>query len=339
MRPLVAALGFSLMSMSAALAHAEPAAPVTTSAPKWSLAIHGGAGVIERAKLTPENETLYRQGLTEALLAGQKILEKGGTALDAVEASVRVLEDNPMFNAGRGAVFTAEGTNELDAAIMDGASEKAGAVAGVTRTKNPITLARAVMEQSPHVMLAGVGADTFSKEHGLEQVEPSYFKTDKRWEQYLKWKQGIKLSEIDPEHRFGTVGAVALDQAGHLAAATSTGGTTGKLWGRIGDSPIIGAGTMAKDGVCALSATGTGEYFIRESAGRQVCDRVQWNKETIQSAADNTIAAIGKIGGDGGLIAMDKDGRAAFALNTSGMYRGSVSSASGPKTMIFAEEK
>jgi L-asparaginase / beta-aspartyl-peptidase len=314
---------------------------VSIAAPEvntWSLAIHGGAGTIDRAKLTPENEKLYRDGMKAALAAGEAVLSKGGSALDAVEAAVWVLEDDPMFNAGRGAVFTAEGQCDLDAAIMDGAMGRAGAVAGIRRTKSPVSLARAVMERSKHVFLMGVGAEAFSVEQGLEQVEPEYFHTDKRWQQYLKWKQGIILSEIDPEHRFGTVGAVALDQAGHLAAATSTGGLTGKLWGRIGDSPVIGAGTMAKDGVCAVSCTGTGEYFIIESAGRQICDRIQWNHEDVQSAADNTLSAIGRIGGDGGLIAMGGDGTVAFSLNTAGMYRACVSSNTAAKTWIFANE-
>ncbi|MFT3997730.1 MAG: isoaspartyl peptidase/L-asparaginase [Asticcacaulis sp.] len=304
----------------------------------WSLAIHGGAGVIDRTKLNPQKEADYRAGLNAALSAGQAVLEKGGSALDAVEATVRVLEDNPLFNAGKGAVFTADGINELDASIMDGASQKAGAVAGVTRTKNPISLARAVMEKSPHVMLARDGADKFSVEKGLEQVDPKYFFTQQRWDQLEAWKKK-NLAAVDQTHLFGTVGAVALDSAGHLAAATSTGGTTGKRWGRIGDSPVIGAGTYAKDGACAVSATGTGEYFIRESAARQVCDRIVWNGQDIASAAQDTIMSVGSIGGDGGLISMDAAGEAAFGLNDLGMYRGTVSSDTPAKTAIFADEK
>ncbi len=304
---------------------------------KYSLAIHGGAGVIEPGDLTKEQEVLYRKGLEEALVAGQAILEKGGTALDAVEASVKVLENNPLFNAGKGAVFTAQGTNELDAAIMDGATQKAGAVAGITRTKNPISLARAVMEKSGRLMLARDGADRFSIEHGLEQVDPSYYYTEERWKQLQLWRKK-KFGEIDQTHIFGTVGAVALDANGNLAAATSTGGLTGKVFGRIGDTPIIGAGTIAINGLCAVSATGTGEYFIRESAARQICDRIKWNNQDIHTAAFDTIMSVGALGGDGGLIAMDKDGNAAFALNDVGMYRGFVSSTQSPLTSIYPED-
>ena len=305
--------------------------------PRWSLAIHGGAGVIERGSLTPEKDAAYRKGLDAALRTGGAVLDKGGTALDAVEAAVRVLEDDPLFNAGRGAVFTAEGRNELDAAVMDGKTLKAGAVAGVTRTRHPVDLARAVMDRSPHVMLMGAGADRFSVEQRLEQVDPSWFRTEERWQQLLAWRQK-KQAAIDPTHLFGTVGAVALDADGNLAAATSTGGMTGKRWGRVGDSPIIGAGTYAKNGQCAVSATGSGEYFIRESAARQVCDRVAWHGESLQQAARDTIMAVGAIGGDGGLIAMGPDGRPAFAINDLGMYRGQIGPGAQPKTAIYADE-
>ncbi len=308
--------------------------------PRWSLAIHGGAGVIERATLSPEKEKAYRAGLDAALRAGGAVLDANGTALDAVEAVVRLLEDNPLFNAGRGAVFTADGRNELDAAIMDGATEKAGAVAGVTRTRHPVSLARAVMEKSPHVMLAREGADRFSVEAGLEQVDPSWFRTEERWRQLLQWRATQKSAALlDPAHAYGTVGAVAIDSAGHLAAATSTGGTTGKRWGRIGDSLIIGAGTYAKDGACAVSATGTGEYFIRESAARQVCDRVSWQGAGIVKAAQDTIMAVGAIGGDGGLIAMGADGTPAFAINDLGMYRGRIAAGVPPRTAVYADER
>lgn len=306
--------------------------------PRWSLAIHGGAGVIERGSLSPEKEKAYRAGLDEALRAGGAVLDKGGPALDAVAAAVRILEDNPLFNAGRGAVFTADGRNELDAAIMDGKTQKAGAVAGVTRTRHPVELARAVMDKSPHVMLAGAGADKFSVEQGLEQVEPGWFRTEERWQQLLAWRKRQQAA-VDPTHLFGTVGAVALDADGNLAAATSTGGMTGKRWGRIGDSPVIGAGTYARNGQCAVSATGSGEYFIRESAARQVCDRVAWKGETLDAAADGTIKAVGAIGGDGGLIAMGPGGHPAFAINDLGMYRGRMSAGEKPETAIFADEK
>ena len=306
--------------------------------PLWSLAIHGGAGVIDRGALTPEKDKAYRAGLDAALQAGGAVLGKGGTALDAVAAAVRVLEDNPLFNAGRGAVFTAEGRNELDASIMDGRTLKAGAVAGVTRTRHPIDLARAVMERTPHVMLAGPGADRFSAEQGLEQVDPSWFRTEERWQQLQAWQKRQQAAALDATHLFGTVGAVALDAAGNLAAATSTGCMVGKRWGRVGDSPIIGAGTYARNGQCAVSATGSGEYFIRESAARQVCDRVAWRGESLSDAAKATIAAVGAIGGDGGLIAMGADGRPAFALNDLGMYRGRMAAGGAPETAIYADE-
>ena len=305
--------------------------------PRWSLAIHGGAGIIERANFSPEKARQYNEGLQAALRAGGEVLDRGGTAMDAVGAAVRILEDNPLFNAGRGAVFTAEGRNELDAAIMDGSNLRAGAVAGVTRTRHPIDLARAVMEHSPHVMLTGAGADTFSRERGLQQVDPSFFRTEERWQQLLAWRRR-QQSAIDPTHLFGTVGAVALDANGNLAAATSTGGMTGKRWGRVGDSPIIGAGTYARNGDCAVSATGSGEYFIRESAARQVCDRVAWNQESLVSAAKATIDAVGAIGGDGGLIAMGPDGNPVFAINDLGMYRGRYIAGSSPETAIFADD-
>jgi beta-aspartyl-peptidase (threonine type) len=304
----------------------------------WALAIHGGAGVIDRGSLTTDRERGYREGLLAALAAGQSVLSRGGTSLDAVEATVRVLEDDPLFNAGRGAVFTADGRNELDASLMDGHTRKAGAVAGVTRTKHPISLARAVMDRSRHVLLAREGADQFSVEQGLEQVDPAWFRTEQRWQQLLDWRRdNAKL--LDPTHSRGTVGAVAIDVRGHVAAATSTGGMTGKRWGRIGDSPVIGAGTYAVDGTCAVSATGSGEYFIRTSAARQLCDRIAWLKVDVQTAADATIADIGSLGGDGGLIALDGRGRIAFAMNSSGMYRGWVTHAVPRGTAIYADEK
>jgi beta-aspartyl-peptidase (threonine type) len=305
---------------------------------RWSLAIHGGAGVIERGELSAEREAEYRNGLSAALEAGSSVLRAGGSSLDAVEATIRVLEDDPHFNAGRGAVFTADGRNELDASIMYGADRAAGAVAGVTRTRNPIVLARAVMDHSGHVMLAGDGADTYSKEQELERVDPAYFRTEERWRQLQDWRKDKHLSSIDRTHLFGTVGAVALDAWGHVAAGTSTGGLTGKRWGRIGDSPIIGAGTYAADGICAVSATGTGEYFIRASAARQTCDRIAYGSQSVQQALDTTIADIAKMGGDGGMIAIDGAGNVAFSMNTSGMYRGWVNSSSSVQTAIYWDE-
>ncbi len=221
---------------------------------------------------------------------------------------------------------------------MDGRTRQAGAVAGVTRTKNPVSLARAVMEKSKHVMLSGTGADAFSLQQGLEQVDPGYFRTEERWQQFLQWRD--KSGALpDRTHAYGTVGAVALDQAGHLAAATSTGGTTGKRWGRVGDSPLIGAGTYAEDKICAVSATGDGEFFIRASAARQLRDRMAWHGEHVQAAADNTIADIGALGGEGAIIAIDAQGHVAFAMNSSGMYRGSIGSASAAQTAIYATQK
>jgi beta-aspartyl-peptidase (threonine type) len=328
---------FRLLVLIAAGATTGFAIAQDASRAEWALAIHGGAGVIERGSLSPEQERAYRAALSVALEAGSAVLRRGGSSLDAVEAAIRLLEDDPLFNAGRGAVFTADGRNELDASIMDGRTRAAGAVAGVTRTRNPISLARAVMEKSPHVMLTREGADQFSVEQGLEQVDPSYFRTERRWQQLLDWRRD-NAQEPDPTHSRGTVGAIAIDASGHLAAGTSTGGMTGKRWARVGDSPVIGAGTYAADGSCAVSATGSGEYFIRTSAARQVCDRIAWQRASAQDAADATIADIGSIGGDGGLIVMDGSGRIAFAMNTSGMYRAWVTSSAQPATAIYSNE-
>jgi beta-aspartyl-peptidase (threonine type) len=337
MRRLVT-LAIWLITCAPAVQAAPQASATGDSGGPWALAIHGGAGVIERGDLTPQKETAYRAGLNAALAAGQGVLARGGSSLDAVEAAIRVLEDDPLFNAGRGAVFTADGRNELDASIMDGATLKAGAVAGVTRTRNPISLARAVMEKSPHVMLARDGADQFSVEQGLPQAPADYFRTEERWQQLLDWRRD-HAAELDRTHSRGTVGAVAIDVHGHLAAGTSTGGMTGKRWGRIGDSPLIGAGTYAADGTCAVSATGSGEFFIRASAARQICDRIAWHGETVQAAASATIANIGDLGGDGGVIAMDGSGRIAFAMNSSGMYRGWVTRTSPAATAIYSNDK
>ncbi|MEO8019739.1 MAG: isoaspartyl peptidase/L-asparaginase [Pseudomonadota bacterium] len=325
--------GASLAALKAAAVTPVPG----TASSHWAMAIHGGAGVIERGDLTPDKEAEYRAALNAALAAGEKVLRARGSSLDAVEAAIRVLEDDPLFNAGRGAVFTADGRNELDASIMDGGTRKAGAVAGVTRTRNPITLARAVMEKSPHVMLAREGADQFSVEQGLPQVDPGYFRTEQRWQQLLDWRRD-NAKILDRTHSRGTVGAVAIDVNGHVAAGTSTGGMTGKRWGRIGDSPVVGAGTYAADGNCAVSATGSGEYFIRASAARQLCDRIAWRGSDVQSAATATIADIGDIGGDGGVIAMDGAGTIGFAMNSSGMYRGWVTSSIPAATAIYSNE-
>ncbi len=306
---------------------------------RWALQIHGGAGVLERGKMTSERDAATRAALTRALEAGAAILDAGGSALDAVEAAVRILEDDPHFNAGKGAVFTAAGTNELDAAIMEGTTRKAGAVAGVTHTKNPISLARAVMEKSPHVLLVGPGADRFALEVGAEQVDPSYFKTEERWKQLQDLKaRGQGAAHFDAEVKFGTVGAVAIDRAGHLAAATSTGGLTGKRAGRVGDSPIIGAGTYADDRACAVSATGSGEYYIREGVAHEICARIRFLGEAPQVAADIVQAETKALGGDGGVIVIGKDGTMALSFNTPGMYRGRVAQDAAPAVAIYGDE-
>jgi beta-aspartyl-peptidase (threonine type) len=298
--------------------------PTAAHAQKWSLVIHGGAGIIERDKVTPEKEAAVRAGLDAALAAGSKVLDAGGTSLDAVEAAVKVLEDDPNFNAGRGAVFTWDGRNELDAAIMDGRTRMAGAVTGVTTTRSPVSAARAVMEKSRHVFLSGAGADQFAKEQGLEQVDNGFFATPERHRQLDEMK-AKQLSWYDVDRKYGTVGAVALDKHGNVAAATSTGGMTGKRWGRIGDAPVIGAGTYADNRACAVSATGSGEYFIREGVAHEICARVRFKGENLKAAADAVMAETGALGGDGGVIVTGPTGEMAWSFNTPGMYRGKVS--------------
>ncbi len=306
-------------------------------APKWSLVIHGGAGVIERARLKPEDDKAIRAALALALEKGSSVLKSGGSSVDAVQAAVMVLEDDPHFNAGRGAVFTYEGTNSLDAAIMDGATRKAGSVAGISRTKNPVTAARAVMDHSPHVMLSGPGADEFSREQNLEQADPAYFATPERRRQLDELK-AKKLSWFDVDLKYGTVGAVAVDNVGHVAAATSTGGLTGKRWGRIGDSPLIGAGTYADDRACAVSATGAGEFFIREGVAHEICARVRFAKEKIVKAADTVMADVKALGGDGGVIVIGPNGEGGWSFNTPGMYRGRISSTKPAEVAIYGDE-
>jgi beta-aspartyl-peptidase (threonine type) len=303
----------------------------------WKLVVHGGAGIIERSRITPEQDRDIRAGLDRALSAGQAVLAGGGTAVDAVEAAVRTLEDDPNFNAGRGAVFTYEGRNELDAAIMDGSDRSAGAVTGATTTRHPVSLARAVKDHSPHVLLRGRGADQFSIEQGLEQVDNSWFATPERRRQLDEMKAN-KLGSFDVDLKYGTVGAVALDSDGHIAAATSTGGLTGKRWGRIGDSPIIGAGTYADDGSAAISATGSGEYFIRALAAYQVAERVKIGGESLQQALDDSLADIQSLGGTGGMIAVAPTGEMAWGFTTPGMYRGKADS-NGRMVALYAESE
>jgi len=314
---------------------------------KIMFVIHGGAGTITRQSMTPEREQEYRAALEDALRKGQSILAKGGTSLDAVEGAIRLLEDNPLFNAGKGAVFTHEGKNELDASIMDGGTLKAGAVAGVTILRNPITAARAVMEKSKHVMMVGRGAELFATKMGLEIVDPAYFWTERRWkslqqELLLEQKQPpqkpqARLVPMDEDIRkFGTVGALALDQNGNLAAGTSTGGMTNKMYGRVGDSPIIGAGTFADNTSCAVSATGDGEYFIRLGVARDIAALVSYRGMTVQQAADEVIQKkLEALGGKGGVIALDAKGNVAMSFNSEGMYRGWIGPDGVPHVEIY----
>jgi beta-aspartyl-peptidase (threonine type) len=299
---------------------------------KIGLVIHGGAGTIERSNMTPERERDYRAGLERALAAGYEILKRGRSSLDATEAAVRVLEDDPHFNAGKGSVFTSAGTNEMDAAIMDGKTLAAGAVASLKRIKNPISLARLVMEKSGHVMMDCGGAEAFAKENGIELVDQKYFFTQERWDALQKIKAAEKNRTsgagkrfvITDQDRHGTVGAVALDQDGNLAAATSTGGTTNKRPGRVGDTPVIGAGTYADNATCAVSATGDGEYFIRATVARDVSALMEYRGMSLKEAAQSALDKVAKLGGTGGLIAIDRQGNITLPFNTAGMYRGYI---------------
>ena len=352
----------ALLLPAALLAVSLPAMtqnPSQTAPPhKWSIVVHGGAGVIERKSMPPGTEAEYRAAMKTAIDTGAAVLEKGGTSLDAVQATIQYLENNPLFNAGRGAVFTADGRNELDAAIMDGATLKAGAVAQITHTRHPIAAARAVMEQSPAVMLAGPDADKFAASKGLEQVPNSYFFTERRWEGLIRElkKEGKPipprpvgappppakpLAMIEPvgAHKWGTVGVVALDEAGNIAAGTSTGGLQAKLPGRIGDSPIIGAGTYASNHSCAVSGTGTGEYFIRLTVAREICALVEDKHMKLQAAADEVIhKQLEELHGDGGIIAIAPDGEQAWSFNTPGMYRARMSQGGQPAIAIYSDE-
>lgn len=324
--------------------------------PRIGFIIHGGAGVIRKGSLTPEQEKAYRDKLTEVVTAGYKALQDGKSSLDAVEIAIRMMEDDPLFNAGKGAVFTADGKNELDASIMNGKDLSAGAVAGLHHVKNPITLARAVMEKSPHVMMIGDGAEKFAKEQGIELVDEKYFFTQRRWdglqrvkkEEEEKKKAGEKpappakpsyaempTSQL-PENRFGTVGAVALDRYGNIAAGTSTGGMTNKKYGRVGDAPIIGAGTYANNATCGVSGTGWGEYFIRLGVARDISSLMEYRAMPIQAAADLVIhTKLQNAGGDGGVIAMDKFGNMAISFNSEGMYRAYIDKDGKPVVEIY----
>lgn len=310
---------------------------------KTMLVIHGGAGTITRANLSAEAEKEIRAKLEEALRTGHAILAKGGSSLDAIEATIHVMEDSPLFNAGKGAVFTHDGRNELDAAIMDGATKKAGAIAGVTIIRNPISAARAVMEKSPHVMMIGRGAELFATKMGLEIVDPSYFWTERRWkslQQELLKEQGKPVTELPgpDDKKFGTVGAVALDVNGNLAAGTSTGGMTNKQFGRVGDVPIIGAGTYADNESCAVSATGHGEFIIRWNVASDISSLMKYRGMTVQQAGDEVIhKKLAAVKGDAGVIILDRKGNFAMPFNTEGMYRGSIGADGEPHVAIYKE--
>lgn len=326
------------------------------SEPRWSIAIHGGAGTLNPDSMTPERRAEYEAALQEALDAGAAILAEGGSAMDAVQAAIIPMEDSPLFNAGRGAVFTWEGENELDASIMDGRDRSAGAVTGVTTVRNPIQLADAVRTDSPHVFLMGEGAEQFALEQGFEVTPPEWFATEARRESFERMR-ARELSALDVDHKFGTVGAVALDQDGNLAAGTSTGGMTGKRWGRIGDSPVIGAGTYADNRSCAVSATGWGEYFIRVGVAQEICTRLrlittqlafesggaeeeqhrEWLRQQDygQNIADAVMADVKQLGGDGGVILVTPEGDALYSFNTTGMYRGRATSEGVNEVAIF----
>jgi beta-aspartyl-peptidase (threonine type) len=308
---------------------------------KAVMVIHGGAGTITRASMTPETEQLYRAALEQSLRTGHAILAKGGSSLDAVEAAIRVMEDNPLFNAGKGAVFTHDGKNELDAAIMDGKTKAAGSVAGVTIIRNPITAARAVMEKSEHVMMTGRGAELFATSVGLEIVDPQYFWTERRWKSLQKElleEKGQKPQAALPfpdEKKFGTVGAVAVDRNGNLAAGTSTGGMTNKKYGRVGDAPIIGAGTYAENESAAISATGHGEYFIRWSVAYDIAALVKYRGMSVADASNEVIHKKLPPKGEGGVIVLDAKGNFAMPFNSEGMYRGWIGTDGTPHVLIY----
>ena len=352
----LAPLPAALLALAAALSFPNQAFAQETG--RWSLAIHGGAGTLTRDAMTPEREAEYEAALQAALDAGAAVLRDGGAAMDAVEAVIVRLEDDPKFNAGRGAVFTWDGRNELDAAVMDGRDRSAGAVTGVTSVKNPIRLAREVMADGRHVFLSGAGAEEFARDHALETAGPEWFATEARREALERMK-AEQVSALDVDRKFGTVGAVALDQNGNLAAGTSTGGMTGKRWGRIGDAPVIGAGTYADNRSCAVSATGWGEYFIRVGVAQEICTRLRLSSETsledlaeenatggdvqltdalVQRVSDAVLEEVADLGGDGGVIVVAPSGAAIYSFNTAGMYRGRATSEGMNEVAIFGEE-
>jgi len=329
-------LTLAALSLASPAIAADVPSPSCPSGSDYTLAIHGGAGVILKANMTDKREAAYRKSLNKALTLGGTMLKEGYSALDAVQFVVMAMENDPKFNAGKGAVFSAAGKNELDAAIMDGRDRNAGAVSSVTTVKNPIVLARAVMEKSRHVMLQGEGAEAFAEQENIEIVDPKYFYTKRRYNQMkkkVKANKAKKHSFLDtPETKYGTVGAVAKDGCGNLAAATSTGGLTAKEFGRVGDAPIIGAGTYADNRFCAVSATGTGEFFIRAGIARDICSRREYLGESISESANHVIhKTLTDMEGDGGVIAIDEEGNYTFSFNTPGMYRGANK---GGKTIV-----
>lgn len=312
---------------------------------EFAIVIHGGAGYQTRESISQELDSLVRNKLTEAITVGHNILKNGGTSLDAVENTIHVLENSPLFNAGKGAVYTNHETNEMDASIMDGSNLDAGAVAGVTIIKNPISAARKVMESSPHVLLSGKGADQFAQEQGIEIVDPSYFTTEKnliylrKIKAQANKKMATLLTKKYPDYKFGTVGCVALDKNGNISAGTSTGGMTNKKWNRIGDSPIIGAGTYANNNTCGVSSTGHGEYFIRAAVAHDISAQIEYKKASLKEATENVIQQkLVALKGNGGIIAVDKYGNIQMEFNTPGMYRASINQDGDVYTGIYKDE-
>jgi L-asparaginase / beta-aspartyl-peptidase len=332
LKPLTA-LAATVLMIGACATPVSVSEPVP-AVPEWHLAIHGGAGVILRESLSAEQEAEYVAALNMAMEAGAAVLREGGSAVDAVQAAVLPMENSPLFNAGYGAVFAANGTHELDASIMDGRDRNAGSVAGVMHVKNPILAARAVMDKSEHVMFAGSGADAFAESQGLDMVDNTYFDTERRRKSL---ESVLEKRARTAAERHGTVGAVAMDSQGNLAAATTTGGMTAKAPGRVGDAPLVGAATYAENGVCAVSATGHGEYFIRVGVAKTICDRVKFLGESVGQAALVALNEVASLGGDGGVIVIDGLGNVDFVFNSAGMYRGEIS-ADGATTAIFRDQ-
>jgi beta-aspartyl-peptidase (threonine type) len=335
-----AALATNLYSEARGQSASSSSSGRPVSSGSFGFVIHGGAGTITKQNMTAELEADYQSKLREALLAGYQILKEGRPGLDAIEAALRLLEDSPLFNAGKGAVLTSVGTVELDASIMEGSSLKAGAVASLKHIKNPISLARLVMEKSPHVMMVSMGAEEFAKQQGIEMMPNEYFLTERRRKELQKKQEDEKKKQSHfsgEAEKYGTVGAVALDRAGTLSAGTSTGGITNKRFGRVGDSPIIGAGTYANNRTCAISCTGDGEYFIRSCVAHDISAMVEYRGISLKEAAQAVLGKAEKLGGKGGLIAIDRNGQIAMPFNTAGMYRGSIGPDGKPFVAIYGD--